>query len=74
MWVLDGDPGHLNLLKFALPEEAYPHTLVMLVASMTTPVTLMDQLNMWSNKLYDHLKTLKLDPDVERDCRHKCEF
>ncbi|KAL0273937.1 UNVERIFIED_CONTAM: hypothetical protein PYX00_006495 [Menopon gallinae] len=72
VWVLDGDPGHLNLLKFALPEEAYPHTLVMLVASMTTPVTLMDQLQMWSNKLYDHLKSLQLDPDVERDCRHKC--
>lgn len=73
VWVLDGDPGHLNLLKFALSEETYPHTLVMLVASMTTPSGIMDQLQMWSNKLHDHLRTLQIDPDVERECRHRCK-
>ncbi|EEB13641.1 Cytoplasmic dynein 1 light intermediate chain, putative [Pediculus humanus corporis] len=72
VWVLDGDPGHLNLLNFALPKENYPHTLVMLVASMTSPCTIMDQLEMWSDKLHKHLKSLNIDPDVEKECRQKC--
>lgn len=72
VWVLDGDPGHLNLLKFALSEETYPHTLVMLVASMDSPCSLLDQLHFWSNKIHDHLRTLKINLDVERECRHKC--
>lgn len=73
VWVLDGDPGHLNLLNFALPKENYPHTLVMLVASMTSPCTIMDQLEMWSDKLHKHLKSLNIDPDVEKECRQKCK-
>lgn len=74
VWVLDGDPGHMNLLKFALSEETYPHTLVMLVVSMTNPCSLLDQLQMWSNKIHDHLRSLNINPDLERDCRHRCKY
>lgn len=74
MWILDGHPGHLNLLNFALSEDNYPHTLVILVASMTSPGTIMDQLEMWSEKLHNHLAALKLDPEVEKECKQKCRF
>ncbi|KAK6623756.1 hypothetical protein RUM43_009609 [Polyplax serrata] len=72
VWVLDGNPGHLNLLKYALPKENYPHTLVMLVASMTSPCGIMEQLEMWSDKLHSHLKSLDLDPEVEKECQNRC--
>ncbi|KOB64602.1 Cytoplasmic dynein 1 light intermediate chain 2 [Operophtera brumata] len=48
VWVLDGDPGHSNLLKFALNEDTFPHTLVILTVAMTTPWGLLDQLQSWA--------------------------
>ncbi|XP_011311614.1 cytoplasmic dynein 1 light intermediate chain 1 isoform X2 [Fopius arisanus] len=69
VWVLDGDPGHANLLRFALSPERFPHTLVMLVAAMTTPWALLDQLQSWAALLGDHIDRLPLDNDTRQKCR-----
>lgn len=63
VWVLDGDPGHTNLLKFALSEETFPHTLVILTVAMTTPWGILDQLQSWASVLGDHIDKLNLTPE-----------
>lgn len=67
---MDGDPGHANLLRFALSPERFPHTLVMLVAAMTTPWAILDQLQAWAALLGDHIDKLPLNNDIRQQCRH----
>ncbi|XP_033321950.2 dynein light intermediate chain isoform X3 [Megalopta genalis] len=69
VWILDGDPGHANLLRFALNEERFPHTLVMLVAAMTTPFDIFHQLQSWAALLGDHIDKLRLDNETRQQCR-----
>lgn len=69
MWVLDGDPGHTDLLKFALNEETFQHTLVILTVTMTAPWSILEQLQHWAAVLADHLDKLKLDMDVRQNRR-----
>uniref|UniRef100_A0A182Q473 Dynein light intermediate chain n=1 Tax=Anopheles farauti TaxID=69004 RepID=A0A182Q473_9DIPT len=69
VWILDGDPGHNNLLKFALNEQNFPHTLVILTLSMTTPWSLVDQLQHWMKILDDHIASLKIDPEEKQQCQ-----
>lgn len=64
VWVLDGDPGHSNLFKFALNESNYAHTLVILTVSMTTPWSWLDQLQNWMKLLADHVDKLKIDTGI----------
>lgn len=66
VWVLDGDPAHTDLLKFALNEETFEDTLVILTVSMTTPWGILEQLQHWSSVLADHLDKLKLDVDIRQ--------
>lgn len=63
VWVLDGDPGHTDLLKFALNEDNFEHTLVILTVTMTAPWAILEQLQYWTSVLGDHLDKLKLDVD-----------
>ncbi|CAK1603534.1 unnamed protein product [Parnassius mnemosyne] len=63
VWVLDGDPGHTNLLKFALNEETFPHTLVIFTVAMTTPWGILDQLQSWASALGDHIDKLNFTPE-----------
>lgn len=75
MWVLDGDPGHTDLLRFALNEETFPHTLVILTVTMTAPWGILEQLQHWASVLADHLDKLKLDVDARQARRfflHGC--
>ncbi|XP_055843436.1 cytoplasmic dynein 1 light intermediate chain 1 [Episyrphus balteatus] len=71
VWVLDGDPGHVNLLKYALNENNYAHTLVILTVSMTAPWSWLEQLNHWIKVLAEHIESLKLDPEESRDARQR---
>ncbi|XP_023345071.1 cytoplasmic dynein 1 light intermediate chain 1 isoform X2 [Eurytemora carolleeae] len=59
-WILDGDTSHTNLLTFALTEENYADTTVLLCVSMTTPWNIMDQLQNWASLLQDHIDKLPL--------------
>ncbi|KAJ8866124.1 hypothetical protein PR048_033648 [Dryococelus australis] len=70
VWVLDGDPSHAHLLRFALSEESLPHTLVMFVVSMTTPWAMLEQLQSWASVLQNHVDSLDLSTDELQDARH----
>jgi len=67
--VLDGDIAHANLLKFALTEENYADTTVLICASMATPWSILNELNKWIGVLQDHIDTLKLTPDQVKEYR-----
>lgn len=69
VWVLDGDNGHTDLLGFALNEETYEHTLVILTVTMMAPWGILEQLQHWASVLADHLDKLKLDVDLRQTRR-----
>lgn len=71
VWVLDGDPGHTNLLKFALNERNYAHTLVILTVSMTTPWSWLDQFHYWVKILADHVDKLDIKSEDRQVARQK---
>nr|CAD7396024.1 unnamed protein product [Timema poppensis] len=71
VWVLDGDPSHSHLLRFALSEETFPHTLVMFVVAITTPWGMLDQLQTWASVLQDHIDRLKISSDDMQENRQK---
>lgn len=71
VWILDGDPGHNNLLKYALNESNYAHTLVILTLSMTTPWSWVEQLQHWIKILEHHIAELKLEPEEKSQCRQR---
>lgn len=71
VWVLDGHPMYKQLLKFALPAEAIPNTLVMFVASMTTPWAILDQLQNWVSVLHDYLDSLKIPAETLQEYRQR---
>ncbi|XP_005105824.3 cytoplasmic dynein 1 light intermediate chain 2 [Aplysia californica] len=60
VWVLDGDPHHTGLLKYALKEDNFSDTLVMLVVSMAQPWSLLETLNKWAEVLSDHVDKLRI--------------
>lgn len=62
VWVLDGDPGHTNLLKYAINETNFQHTLVILTVSMSTPWSWQDQLHHWIKVLANHVDKLNISP------------
>lgn len=69
VWVLDGDTGHNDLLKFALNEDTFQHTLVILTVTMTAPWGILEQLQHWASVLADHLDKLKLNVDSRQTRR-----
>jgi len=69
VWVLDGAPSHSNLLRFALNEDTIRDTTVLLTASMTTPWSIIDQLQAWARILHDHIDGLNLQPDSIKELR-----
>lgn len=71
VWVLDGDPGHTNLLRFALNENNYSHTLVILTVSMNTPWLWMDQCQHWMKMLADHAEKLPVPAEERQAGREK---
>jgi len=72
MWVLDGDRSHSHLLRYALTEQGYSNTLVMLTVSMTTPWAMLDQLREWASILQDHIDKLPFSAEAIREYQHKC--
>jgi len=73
VWLLDGDPHHRNLLKFALSEENFDDATVALVASMTAPWAIMDQLQNWATLLQDHIDGLALSAEKTKQLQNESE-
>lgn len=71
VWLLDGDPSHSNLLKYALTEHTFAETLVILTVSMTTPWAMLDQLREWASLLQDHIDKLSLSAEAIREYQHR---
>lgn len=62
VWVLDGDPGNTNYLKYALTEKNFPHTLVILTVSMTAPWSWQKQLEHWTKIVKERLEQINISP------------
>lgn len=73
MWVQDGNPKYLFLLKFALSEKNFQNTLIMFVVSMKTPWNIMDQLESWATLLQDYVDNLPIPSENLLDNRQKCK-
>ena len=71
VWVLDGDPSHSNLLRYALTEHTYSNTLLMLTVSMMTPWAMLDQLREWASIILDHIDKLPFSAEAIREYQHK---
>ncbi|XP_046457283.1 LOW QUALITY PROTEIN: cytoplasmic dynein 1 light intermediate chain 2-like [Daphnia pulex] len=74
VWLLDGDANQAHLLRYALTEETYSSTLLMLTVSMTTPwamLDLLDQLQEWTSLLQDHIDKLPFSAEAIREYQHK---
>ena len=72
-WLVDGDLHHRGLLKFALNEENFAHTLVLLVASLSSPWSIMESLQRWTEVLTTHVDRLKLPRGHLQDYRESRE-
>lgn len=67
VFIVDGDLHHAGLLRFALSEETFPHTLICLTVSMARPWTIMSSLDRWSQLLRRHIDRLKISPQEMKD-------
>jgi len=70
-WILDGDPEHSNLLRFALTEDNFTDTTVLLCVAMTTPWNIMDQLQNWARILQDHIDKLALSAEKTKKLKNE---
>ncbi|EAA07717.6 AGAP002589-PA [Anopheles gambiae str. PEST] len=57
-----------GLLKFALNERSFPHTLILLTLSMAAPWNWMDQLQYWMKVLDNHIGGLEIDAELKHQC------
>jgi len=66
VWLVDGDLYCRGLLRFALTEQNFAHSCVLLVASLTRPWDVLDSLTRWSDVLSTHVQRLKLPMNVRK--------
>ncbi|KAM8799371.1 cytoplasmic dynein 1 light intermediate chain 2 [Eudromia elegans] len=71
VWILDGDLYHKGLLKFAVSAESLQDTVVVFVADMSRPWTVMESLQKWASVLEEHIDKLKIPPEEMRDMEQK---
>ncbi|XP_075694749.1 cytoplasmic dynein 1 light intermediate chain 2 isoform X2 [Rhinoderma darwinii] len=71
VWILDGDLYHKGLLKFALSADTIHDTLVVFVADMSRPWTIMESLLKWASVLREHIDKLKIPPEEIRNLEQK---
>lgn len=66
VFIMDGDVWgyHRSLMKFALNEETFPHTTVLLTASMSKPSAIMESLQNWAQILEEHIERLRIPKEV----------
>ncbi|XP_062474228.1 cytoplasmic dynein 1 light intermediate chain 2 [Pezoporus occidentalis] len=71
VWILDGDLYHKGLLKFAVSAESLQDTIVVFVADMSRPWTIMESLQKWASVLQEHIDKMKIPPEEMRDMERK---
>lgn len=82
VWILDGDAAcSAPLLKFAIKPETVENTMLLLVASMTQPWSLLTTLKKWTALVEEHIDRLQIDStrlndmrdQIQRDFQHYVE-
>ncbi|UJR30036.1 hypothetical protein I4U23_017581 [Adineta vaga] len=75
VWILDGDVTCASpLLKYAIKPDTIENTILILVASMTQPWSLLSTLNKWITLIEEHIDRLKIDPIRLRDMRDHLQY
>lgn len=75
VWILDGDVTcSAPLLKFAIKPESLENTVLVLVASMTQPWSLLSTLKRWTTLVEEHIDRLKVDPTRLREMRDHLQY
>ena len=74
VWILDGDPTHQPLLRYALNETTIEHAIVLLVVNLAKPWSVMESLERWSGVLRRHVDSLKLPPKLMKDLEEKSSW
>ncbi|CAH8653252.1 unnamed protein product [Heterobilharzia americana] len=69
VWILDGNPIHSHLLKFAINEESFGDCYIMICVSMARPWDIVDNLKKWASILEEHIRRLSI-PE-ENICEYK---
>ena len=67
VYIVDGELHLLGLLKFALTQESFQHTLVLLVVSMAQPWAMLESLQRWADVLSTHIDRLKIPANQRRE-------
>jgi len=75
VWILDGDVACSSpLLKFAIKPDTLEDTILILVASMTQPWSLLSTLKKWITLVEEHIDRLKLDPTRLQELRDRLQY
>ncbi len=72
---MDGDVACSSpLLKFAIKPDTLENTILILVASMTQPWSLLSTLKKWITLVEEHIDRLKLDPTRLQELRERLQY
>jgi dynein light intermediate chain 1 len=75
VWILDGDVAcSAPLLKFAITSETIENRIIILVASMTQPWSLLSTLKKWTTLIEEHIDRLKIDPTRLSEMRDHLQY
>ncbi len=75
VWIFDGDVSCSSpLLKFAIKPDTLENTILILVASMTQPWSLLSTLKKWITLVEEHIDRLKIDPIRLQELRDRLQY
>lgn len=75
VWILDGDVACSSpLLRFAIKSDTLDDTILVLVASMTQPWSLLSTLKKWITLVEEHIDRLKIDPTRLQELRDRLQY
>ena len=75
VWILDGDTVCSSpLLKFAIKSDTLEDTVIILVASMTQPWSLLSTLKKWMTIVEEHIARLQLDPTYLHEVHDRFQY
>lgn len=75
VWILDGDTTCSSpLLKFAIKSDTLEDTVLILVASMTQPWSLLATLKKWITLVGEHIDRLQIDSTRLQEMRDRLQY
>ncbi|XP_076812295.1 cytoplasmic dynein 1 light intermediate chain 2-like [Clavelina lepadiformis] len=71
VWIVDGNLGYRSLLQFALPQDMVADSIIAVVVDMSQPWNIPDALDKWTRVLFEHVNSLKVEPNEMEALRQK---